>query len=163
MQLRTSSLAMLLLTACSGGSEGPDAGPPDANPFCLEAEGHSDLAWIQEHIFTPSCADFRACHQGRALEAGELSLEAEDAHEQLVGVESNLFSEYQRVVPGEPENSYLMVILGHIDGPIDEKVGTMPYNSPLLCTEMREAIERWIEDGAPSGDPPDAGLPDAMP
>ncbi len=163
MELRSSSLMMLLLVACGGGESGPDAGPPDANPFCLEATEHSDLAWIQEHIFTPSCADFTACHQGRALQAGELSLEPEDSHEQLVNVQSGLFDEFDRVVPGDPEASYLMIILGQFDGPIDEDTGTMPYNSPLLCQEMRDAVERWIEAGAPSGEVPDAGIPDAMP
>ncbi len=165
MQLRTSLFAMLLLAACGGGDAGPDAGPPDANPFCVEATEHSDLPWIQEHIFSPSCADFSPCHDDRALDAGELSLKPNHAYDQLVGVQAGLFPEYQRVVPGDPANSYLMIILGEYDGPLEEDVGTMPYNSPLLCQEMRDSIERWIENGAlPDEEPPDAGAPpDAAP
>ena len=53
------------------------------------------------------------------------------------------------MVPNQPSMSYLMVVLGHIDGPLDPRIGTMPYNSPLLCVEKREAIERWIAAGAP--------------
>lgn len=141
-------VALFVLAACGGGNSGPDAGPPDANVFCLEAEEHDDLPWIQENIFTPSCSRFTACHQGRALMAAELNLEDGETQMNLVNVPSTMFEEYMRVVPGDPENSYLMVILGQYDGPIDEDVGTMPYNSPLLCQEMRDAIERWIEAGA---------------
>jgi len=160
MLLRLSGLAFLVLPgACGDGNSGPDAGPPDANPICLEANEHEDLPWIQENIFTPSCSRFTACHQGRALMAGELSMEVEDTFAQLIDVQSSLFGKdgWVRVVPGDPENSYLMVILGQYPGPISE-AGTMPYNSPLLCQEMRDAIERWIEGGAAeTPDPPDAG------
>ncbi len=148
-------LPFMALVACGGGDSGPDAGPPDANPFCLEAEDHDDLPWLQENIFTPSCSRFTACHQGRALMAGELSMEDGETHMNLVNVESTLFPEFMRVVPGDPENSYLMIILGQYEGPLTEN-GTMPYNSPLLCQEMRDAIERWIAAGAPEV-PPDAG------
>jgi hypothetical protein len=152
--------ALVLLGACNGGDAGPDAAPPDANPICLEAAEHDDLPWLQENVFTPSCSRFTACHQGRALMAGELSLEEEDTFAQLVGVESSEFGKdgWVRVVPGDPENSYLMVALGQYPGPLTE-AGTMPYNSPLLCQEMRDAIERWIEGGAleTPADPPDAG------
>jgi hypothetical protein len=149
---------VLLLGACGGG----DDGPPDANPFCLEAVNHSDLEWIQDNIFTPSCSRFSACHQrdnqGRLpREAAFLTLEEGESEEQMVNVPSELFDEFMRVVPGDPENSYLMIILGHFPGPLTEE-GTMPYNSPLLCVEQRDAIARWITSLAP---PPDAGMPDA--
>ena len=68
----------------------------------------------------------------------------------MVGVDSILFPQFKRVVAGDPANSYLLMILGHIDGPIDPNVGTMPGgNNPLLCVEKREAIARWITAGAP--------------
>jgi hypothetical protein len=148
---RLLSLAALaiLLPACPGnGDGGPDAAPPDANPLCLEATERSDLPWIQETILTPSCSAFNACHKGRALQAGGLNLETGQTHAQLVGVDSAMFPQYKLVAPGDPENSYLMIILGHAPGPLDPDVGTMPYNSDLLCVEMREAIARWIAEGA---------------
>jgi hypothetical protein len=162
--MMTMTIAVALASACGNGGGGrPDAMPADANPFCVEALSRSDLAWLQRHIFSPSCADFTACHQGRALRAGELNLEPDNTHDQLVGQPSKLFDEYQLVVPGDPENSYLMMILGHYPGPIDPEAGTMPYNSELLCEEMRDAIARWIAEGALASDPPDAGIPDADP
>jgi hypothetical protein len=157
MQLRW-LVPLVLVAGCSGGPEGP----PDANPFCLEANEHSDLEWIQENVFTPSCSRFTACHQGRANDAAHLSLEEGKTIDETVNVESELFPEFDIIVPGDPENSYLMIILGHFPGPIKEDTGTMPYNSPLLCEEMRNAVQRWIENGATDGTSPDAGV-DAMP
>jgi len=141
------ALGLIVVSGCGDDSNAVDAAPPDADPLCLEAESHSDLAWLQENVFTPSCARFTACHQGNAFMAGELSLEEGITHGELVGVESALFPELTRVVAGDSANSYLMVQLGEIDGPRTE-AGTMPYNSPLLCQEMRDAIERWIDEGA---------------
>jgi hypothetical protein len=148
--LRFPTLAALvaLASACSDDAPAADAGPPpDADPLCLEAANHSDLEWIQTNVFTPSCSRFTACHQGNALMAGELSLEAGETHAEMVGVESALFPEFDRVVAGDSATSYLMIQLGSIDGPRTE-AGTMPYNSPLLCVEMRDAIARWIDEGA---------------
>jgi hypothetical protein len=153
-------IALASLAGCGGDDDvplGPDAA---VGSSCDTNQDQANLDWIQENVFSPSCADFSVCHMGRALMAGELSLEPEDSHAQLVGQPSTLFSQFQRVVPGDPAASYLMVILGHADGPIDEEAGTMPYNSPLLSFEAREAIWCWIEAGAvdPSAAQPDAGL-----
>lgn len=128
------------------GSVGSDASAADAgvSPSCMEATEHSDLAWIESEIFAPSCAAFGPCHQGAAVSAGGLNLEEGNSEANLVGVASGLFPEYDLVVPGDPDASYLMIILGHRDGPIDSSTGTMPYNNPLLCVEKRDAIERWI-------------------
>jgi hypothetical protein len=137
----------LLLAACPA----DDPGSPDASPSCVEAETHSDLAWIQEKVFTPGCASFTACHQGTASQAGGLNLEAGRSRAAMVGVPSTRFTDWTLVVPSQPATSYLMVVLGQYDGPLDSRIGTMPYNSRLLCKEKRDAIERWIAAGAPDG------------
>lgn len=142
--LRSLLLPALLVVAACGEDPVPE---PDPGTTCDTNQAEANLDWIQENIMTPSCSDFSVCHMGRALMAAELSLEDGETHGQLVGQPSVLFEEYTRVVPGEPENSYLMMILGHIDGPLTDK-GTMPYNSPLLSFEYREAIWCWIEAGA---------------
>jgi hypothetical protein len=174
MSLRPFFLVVLLAGACGPGD--PE-GPPDANPYCIEAANHDDLEWIQDNIFTPSCSRFSACHQRTDAnrlppEAAHLSLEPDDTVTGLVNHDSELYGpdgteemlDWKLVVPGDPVHSYLMVILTGEGGPISDK-GTMPYNSPLLCQEMRDAIERWIESLAPDPDagvPVDAGPPDAM-
>jgi len=136
-------------------SGGDDDGAADASidaisASCLEALDHSDLTWIQDRVLQPGCAGFTACHMGAASEAGGLSLERGQTHAQLVGVDSDLFPQFKRVAPGDPANSYLMIIVGQYPGPIDDKAGTMPYNSALLCKEKRDAMERWILAGAPN-------------
>lgn len=135
------------MTACGGGGD-DDGGSPDAiSASCMEATTHSDLAWLQEKVFTPSCSAFVSCHKGTALEAGGLSLEAGQVIPQNVNVDSTLFPQFKRIVPGNAANSYMMNILTG-DGPLDPEVGTMPYNNPKLCQEKLDAIERWINAGA---------------
>ena len=136
-----------LLGGCSGGG-GDDGVGADAAPSasCMEATTHSDLAWIQTKVFTPSCT-FSSCHKGAATEARGLNLESGMAHDGLVNKPSVVAPPKMLVVPGDPANSYLMVALGEVAGTLPEG-GTMPLNSPLLCGEKRDAIWRWIEQGA---------------
>lgn len=70
------------------------------------------------------------------------------AFDSLVGVESAVATGMNLVEPGDPAESYLLVILGHYgadDPRIDSSIGTMPANNEMLCDEKRGAIERWIE------------------
>jgi hypothetical protein len=146
-------LILPLLVACGddGGSAGPDAGPdaspPDAappSPSCLEAVNHSDLAWIQENVFDTGCASFSVCHMGNASSAGGLNLEAGMAEAAMVNVDSTRITSWKLIVPGDPDNSYLMAILGDVEGPLTDGVGTMPFNNPTLCQQKLDSIRRWI-------------------
>ena len=147
------------LPACDPGRHDPDAALPDADlipPSCREAEAHSDLAWLEQNLFLPNCSRSRSCHQGTAQQAGGLNLEPGNVHTNTVNVTSGLFDQFSLVVPGDPAASYLMIITdplsadnpGGFAGPIDETVGSMPKNNPLLCSQKRDAIERWIMGGA---------------
>ena len=131
--------------------DGSVLGDPDAPVMlteCQEATMHSDLTWIQEHIFTPSCAT-STCHAGASPDVG-LSLEAGRAYNNLVNKGSSTFSGWVRVVPGDIEASYLVVALGRADGP-PPRDGFMPIGgAEPLCVEKLEAIERWIAAGAPN-------------
>ena len=143
------------LTACggSGGGSGADGGGggPDAgvSPACMEATQHSDLAWIQDNVLTGSCALSASCHQGGAQAALGLNLESGMTEANTVGVVAKepKANGLNIVEPGDPQNSYMMIILGQYgaDDPRLPAVGTMPYNSPMLCQEKRDAIQRWIE------------------
>jgi hypothetical protein len=157
---RFSSLAILLFvaTAACGGGGGGGGGDDDddgTSDLCLEAVDHSDIGWIEDNIFARSCTISGSCHVGAASSAQMLNLEPGNAEENLVGVPAKgEFAEgLSLVAPAEPDNSYLLVILGHFgeDDPRLPEDGngnkiTMPDNSPLLCQEKRDAIERWIED-----------------
>jgi hypothetical protein len=153
-QLRMAAqAAVLALAACGGGGEtsAADAAP---SPACQEATSHSDLQWVQENIFTASCAGFSSCHQGSATQAANLNLEAGQAEANLVnriassegldGLNLTL------VVPGDSSSSHLMVIMDHeskggrLQGPLPSR-GTMPLNNPLLCRQKLDALARWID------------------
>jgi len=123
-------------------SVGPDATAVSAS--CQEATEHSDLEWIQENILSTSCAAFNACHKGAALSAGGLNLESGTSEAAMLNTPSSRFPSFDLVVPGDPSSSYLMIIIGGEDGPIDPSVGTMPFNSPPLCDDKIDAIRRWI-------------------
>lgn len=154
--------ATLVLAACGDtgvkmppdGSSSPsvDAAPSAA---CLEAENHSDLQWLEQEVFAKSCSAFSVCHQGAAQSAGGLNLEPGNVQRNLVDQPSLAFPSKILVVPGDPDASYLMVLLGSRQGELPE-AGTMPYQNPLLCKQKRDAIERWITALAN----PDAGVPD---
>jgi hypothetical protein len=149
------ALALALLAGCP--ADDVDPGTIDASPSCVAAETHADLAYIETEIFAPGCSSFVSCHKGAATQAGGLSLEVGRSHDQLVDRPSTRFPEWKLVVPGDPVHSYLMVVLGQYEGPLDPRIGTMPFNSRLLCREKRDAIERWILAGAPPTSP-DAGV-----
>jgi hypothetical protein len=104
-----------------------------------------------------SCAAVRACHQG-ARPAGSLNLTPLLAHGNLVNVAATSVPGWVRVVPGNPEASYLMVKLDAVDGPLGFRGTIMPPDGPV-CAGMIGAVRRWIEAGAPGPIPssPDAG------
>ena len=120
-----------------GGTGGP----------CQEATSHSDFAWIQANVFTPSCA-VGGCHHASAAGAGHLSLDTGLAHTELVNTASTSATSWMRVVPSDTAKSYLLVAIGAQSGPRPSD-GLMPLGSPPLCAAEVDAIRRWIEAGAP--------------
>jgi hypothetical protein len=144
-------LLPLALPACDSSAQMPTTQRMDVSPACMEATMHSDLAFIEKQIFTPSCANFSACHQGAATAADSLNLEMGRSQASLVGkpaiIPTRLGKPMNLVTPGDPDNSYLVVILdGTPTNLIDPRVGTMPFQqNTLLCPEKRDAIRRWIQ------------------
>jgi hypothetical protein len=161
---------------CDTGVTAIALGPLDAKPACEEAKTHSDLPWIQTHIFDHACSSSTACHKDRALEAAGLSLSDGMSYSNLVGVDATTDygttvkgrMQWKRVQPGDPASSYLMVMIdphavpaghGYVADPdgggygtaddINPLVGPMPQNGERLCSEQIDAIARWISNGAP--------------
>lgn len=145
IQLGGPILFIIATAACGGAVDPMPDAPP--SPTCLEATEHEDLAWIQERIFTPTCSAFSACHNDGNDPAAGLRLTAGLSHDALVAQASTLFPTRTLVTPGSPDDSYLLVVLGSLDGPLPDD-GTMPLNNPILCAEQRDAIARWITAGA---------------
>jgi hypothetical protein len=132
---------LLLLSACSGGQSGMSADSAMTVPPPLTADFDS----IQTNIFTPICA---GCHSG-ANPAANLNLDAAHSYNNLVNVPSTEEPVLDRVKPGDPADSYLVI---HLQKDGD---GAPPSDIPFVI--------QWITDGAlpgssmPMGVKPNAG------
>ena len=148
-----------VLGACGGGGGNNDAMPPDAapSPACQEATTYQDLTNIEGKIFKNSCI-FSGCHNGGTSDAGRIDLREGMAFSHLVNFDAVYAPGFKLVVPSQPAQSWLLVMIGELkssemspptaDPP--QTVGFMPQNTggQLLCPEKRGAIKRWIEMGA---------------
>jgi hypothetical protein len=129
--------------------------------------GAPTLAAIQTGIFSGSCA-FGSCHGGMHPAAG-LDLTSGNACGSLVSKSSCDFTTRVRVVPGNPDMSYLYqkvagTDLGtNPDGPCAGQTNGTPARMPLggtpLCDGQIAQIRQWILAGAACDE--DAGGPDA--
>jgi mono/diheme cytochrome c family protein len=96
---------------------------------------------IQAAVFTPSCA---GCHSptGSAAATGLHLQNADASYASLVNITSAANAAIQRVVPNEPDNSYLIHKLeGTGTG------GVMPPTGMLPQATINN-IRQWITDGA---------------
>jgi hypothetical protein len=131
---RTMPCALLfLLSACSGGQSGMSAG----STMTVQPPLTADFDSIQSSIFTPICA---GCHSG-ADPAANLNLDAGHSYNDLVNVPSTEEPMLDRVKPGDPDNSYLVIHL--------QKDGDGAPESDISL------VIQWITDGAlPSASKP---------
>jgi hypothetical protein len=135
--MRSIAIPFVFLAACGGGGGDSQSG----EPLQLEAR----LSSIQSTIFDRSCASFSACHDD-STPAGDLDLTAPLAYDQLVNEASTMSPSAMRVVPGEPDLSFL---LRKLRGPLGEDEGVMmPFNNPPLDADEVDVIEEWVARGA---------------
>ena len=89
-----------------------------------------------------------ACHttNGRTPSAG-LNLDGPDAYSNLVNKPSARKAGAVLVVPGDPDNSYL---IQKIEGRAGIAGVRMPFNGPYLSEGQALILKRWIEIGAPN-------------
>jgi hypothetical protein len=101
------------------------------------------LSSIQSEIFSQRCV---GCHTniGRPAPMGLVLLEGR-AHANLVGAAAQGRSGATRVVPGDPENSYL---IHKVEGRGGISGQRMPFNGTPLTDGQILVIRRWIELGA---------------
>lgn len=106
---------------------------------CAPAPPLSD---IEQKVFTRSCV-FSSCHAANGSPAGGLSL-AGSTFEKLVNVKSTLAPQKPRVVPSDPDGSFLFEKIAQ-DKP---SAGMrMPPGQPLAEDEIA-MIRAWIVAGA---------------
>jgi len=143
MRLALPLMMAMALAACGSKKEGDakdsaDASAASAQPSLFEAE---IAPMLQTH-----CA---VCHL-TGQEAGNMSLVPAKAVAALVNVKSTEAPALTRVVPGDPDNSYLIMKL---EGTQDKHGGVgaqMPFGAPPLSPDQIAKIRKWIADGAKS-------------
>ncbi len=102
----------------------------------------ADFESIQENVFTPICSP---CHSGASAPEG-LMLDAAHSYNLLVGVPSNEVPTFDRVKPGDPSQSYIIIKLTDGVGIVGNQ---MPLNEKPLPAATIAAISQWITNGAP--------------
>ena len=133
----------LALAACGGGSgEGLDA-----NGQPLSTGGAAPMAptldSIQVNVFSVSCA-ISGCHGGGTVQFG-LNLDSGFSAGNLINVASQQDASLIRVIPGNPNGSFL---IQKLEG--TQTVGRrMPDFSPPLPQATIDVIRQWIQNGAP--------------
>jgi hypothetical protein len=106
---------------------------------------------IQENIFSsgdssgrPACTN---CHNAIGSRFNGLDLSPAVSYGNLVNVASRQRPSATRVVPGDPDSSYL---IHKLEGGPNIAGVRMPLNGPYLQEGQVLVIRRWIEIGAPN-------------
>jgi len=124
------------VVACSSGSTSTTTPSTSTNAVI-------SLSHDIQPIFNQNCV---VCHQGNQPPGG-LSLQAGSAYNNLVNVKSTE-SPLMRVMPGHPEQSYLINKLLGIQVQAGGSGAQMPFDSPPLTQSQIDLIEQWITEGA---------------
>ncbi len=137
---RGTALAALALVgmACADGTPdpaGPDGGPPASVTF----------AGAVQPIFTRNCA-FAGCHAGATPQMG-MDLSSGAAYANIVGVASVQVPSMDRVVPEQPDSSYLVLKLEGTAGTVGGVGTRMPLGGQLTTAQI-DTIRVWIAGGA---------------
>ena len=145
---RAAIVAAIVVSAagCGGGSgEGLDANGRPLQPGGGPAPAglQPTLASIQTEVFSVNCA-VSGCHGGGTVQAG-LRLEPGFSAVNLISVESSQDATRIRVIPGNPNASFLIQKLEGTQTLGDR----MPQFSPPLPQATIDAIRQWILAGAP--------------
>jgi hypothetical protein len=101
------------------------------------------LQSIQDDVFTPTCS---GCHDGGSSSLpGSMDLTSAGASfTSLVGVTSVEDANFERVTPGDPDNSYL---IQKLEGTASQGVQMPAFGTPLDQATI-DMIRQWITDGA---------------
>jgi hypothetical protein len=137
-----------LLAGCAGDGKGLDqngqpigAGGSSSSGGSTGGSVTADFQSIQDNVFTPICSK---CHIGASAPEG-LQLDAAHSYNLLVGVPSVEQPSLERVKPGDPDHSYMVL---KIEGAPGIDGGQMPLGETPLPQATIDAIRGWITNGA---------------
>jgi hypothetical protein len=145
------------LTGCAGNGDGLNSigQPASSGSGSGTVPLTADFQSIQDNVFTPICSP---CHSGASAPEG-LMLDAAHSYSLLVGVPSQEVPTLDRVKPGDPTNSYLIIKLTNGPGIVGQQ---MPRGEPPLPQATIDVIEQWITNGALQGTTSTASSVNAM-
>ena len=103
-----------------------------------------DQADIQAQVFAPLCSGCHSGPAGNVLPSGLDLSSAANSHANLVNVMS-LQTTFDRVEPGNPDDSYLIRKLEGGPGIVGSQ---MPAVGPFLDQATINTIRQWITEGA---------------
>jgi hypothetical protein len=131
-------LGLLLLLGGCGKNSSPSSSGNGGNEPPVDVSFSSDV----QPIFAAAGCASSSCH-GSSESAG-LSLVPSGAYDNLVNINSTEMSSLKRVLPGDAENSYLVIKL---EG--RQTIGArMPLNGGALSSHNIQVIKTWINEGA---------------
>lgn len=147
--------------AGAGGSEGgvADAASEDAPAYAVCPDGlMPTFSSIRDNVFAHSCLEAGKCHTSEgAVDSGGLDLEM-DPYTALLGADGTgakannpdgSLKTLKRVVPGDPDHSFLVIKLSTMSGTDPQYGSGMPFPTPgSVCPEALDAIRAWITAGA---------------
>ena len=145
-------IGVLVLAGCAGGGSDDDLKRRNRGPTCTPPEPTTiSFAANIQPIFGTSCA-LGGCHAG-AIPAGDLDLGPAAARSELVGVAAMQIPSRDRVVPGDPDASYLVQ---KIEGTSGISGQIMPLGCPgapqggAVCLNNNQilAIRTWTSECA---------------
>jgi hypothetical protein len=133
-------MLVLALAACGAGSgEGLDQ---NGRPIGGTLPPAATFPSIQVNVFTPVCAAL-GCHGGASAQQG-LRLDAGFSYGNLLNIASPRDATLIRVIPGDPDNSF---IIQKLEG--TQTLGArMPDGGPYLQQSQIDLIRQWIAAGA---------------
>jgi len=147
--MQPSRLGYAVLIALALGTVGCDeslsnlTGPtPDLEPTFSSIQ--QNICSAGDSSGRPACTN---CHNAIGSRFNGLDLTAAVSYNNLVNVPSRFKAGAIRVIPGDPENSYL---IHKLEGRSTIAGVRMPLNGPYLQPGQILVIRRWIEIGAPN-------------
>ncbi len=162
----TVPLLVACLAAC--GSSGDDGGTGATSAKSCVAHTNPTFAQLATPIslfendvapiFAQSCA-FSSCHASKTAGNHGVYLNAKSAADfdlvkQALRAKSKALPTMPYVTPGDPDNSFILHKLDDDLCAFEDKCvngscgGSMPDNNPTLPEASRDAIRRWIAQGA---------------
>ena len=118
------------------------AGGDHVFTFDVAGINTATLSFIQENVFTPSCA-FAGCHAPPVSE--NLNLTDGAAFVNLVDAAASGKADETRVIPNDADGSYL---IRKLEGGPDINGGQMPASGCCLAQPVIDNIRAWIDAGA---------------